>query len=71
VEELLAYKLPNEIAICGFTGIIADMHITRFSVLSKAERYRTRSLNHQACKGEPPKDAFKSKDFSIKITLRH
>jgi hypothetical protein len=54
-----------------FTGIIADTYITGFSVLSKAERYRTRPLNHQACQGGSPKDVFKSKGFFIKRTLFH
>jgi hypothetical protein len=40
-------------------------------VMSKAERYRTRSLNHQACKGEPQKDVFKSRGFCIRRTLLH
>jgi len=31
------------------------MYIIRFSVLSKAERYRTGPRNHPACKGEPQK----------------
>jgi len=50
-----------EIAIYGFTGIIADIYITRISVLTKAERYRTRSLNHQTCKASPKKMSLKVK----------
>jgi hypothetical protein len=53
-----------KIAVCIFTGIIADKYITRFSVLSKSERNRTGSLA-PACKGEPKKDVFKSKGFFI------
>jgi hypothetical protein len=55
-----------KIAVCGFTGIIADTYITRLSVLSKAERYRIRSLNHQACKGESQKMSLKVKVFLLK-----
>jgi hypothetical protein len=37
------------------------MYITGFSVLSKAERYETRSLNFQACKVSPKKMSLKVK----------
>jgi hypothetical protein len=43
----------------------------RFPIVSRPERYITRFLNHQAGKGEPQKDVFKSKGFSIKIALLH
>jgi len=58
---LLMPAILAKIAICGFTGIIADMYITGFSVLSKAERYETRSLNFQACKVSPKKMSLKVK----------
>ena len=50
-----------KIAVYGFTGIIEDTYITRYSVLSKAERYRTSSLNHQARKVSPKKMSSKVK----------
>jgi hypothetical protein len=52
------------ITVCGFTGIIADMYITRFSVLSKAERYRPDLSTTQHAKV-----SLKKMSLKVKVSL--